>query len=355
MRVLIKIGSNLLRTEEGDIDLSFISKLASQIKKLKEKGDEVLIVSSGAVLCGSKKLGVPRPSDLRSRQAVAAVGQAYLMHLYDSIFSNYGLAVGQVLLTNDIFAEGNEDRFSNARETLQKLLEMGIVPVINENDSVAVSELVFGDNDFLAVYVGFMMEVDLIILLSTAGGLLDESGKVIPEVESPESVLHLIRGTGSEYGTGGMRTKLEATRLATSIGIPVIITGREDNLLRARDLKTSGTLFRTPGRKVRKKLRKIAMIEESKGIIYIDEGAVMALKKGKSLLPAGVLKAEGSFRRGDVVTVADGEGIPVGKGKTNFSADEVERIRGLRGEKVKRLLGVKQEEVIHRDNLIVFT
>ncbi len=355
MRILLKIGSNLLKTEEGDIDLSFISNLASQIKKLREKNNEVLIVSSGAVLCGSKKLGVSRPSDLRSRQAISAVGQAYLMHLYDSIFSNYGLAVGQVLLTSDVFSEGNEDRFENARETLNTLLNMGIIPIINENDSVAVSELVFGDNDFLAVYVGFMMEVDLIILLSTAGGLLDEKGRVIPEVESPEEAFHLVKGTGSEYGTGGMRTKLEATRLATSIGIPVIITGKEEKLLETISFKTSGTLFKTPRRKVRRKLRNIAMIEEPKGIIYIDDGAVKALRNGKSLLPAGVLKAEGSFKEGDAVTIATSEGIPVGKGKTNFSAQDINRIKGMKGEKVKELLGTKKEEIVHRDNLIVFT
>jgi glutamate 5-kinase len=355
MRILIKIGSNLIRTVDGDIDLAFISSLAGAIKSLKKMGDQVLIVSSGAVLCGVKKLGIERPRDLRTRQALAGIGQAYLMHIYDSIFSNYGLTVAQVLLTNDIFMKGNEDRFQNAKQTLEKMLSMGIVPVINENDTVAVSELIFGDNDFLSAYVGYMMEVDLLVILSSAGGLLDQKGRVVPQVERVEEVLDLVKGAGSEFGSGGMRSKLEATRLATAIGIPVIITGKDDNLLSVRTFKTRGTLFKPSKKKVRERHKVIAMIEESKGVIYVDPGAVEALRKGKSLLPAGVTGVEGSFGRGDVVTVAREDGVPIAKGKTNFSVEEIERIKGMKGQEVKKLLGTTRDEVIHRDNLVVFT
>ena len=354
MRLLFKIGSNLLKTDRGDIDLNFVSKLAQSVKELKELGDEVMIVSSGAVLCGTKKLGMrERPSDLITRQALSGIGQAYLMHIYDTVFSNYGLTVAQVLLTNDVFSKGNEDRFKNARSTIERMLELGVVPVINENDTVAVGELLFGDNDFLSVYVSYMMEVDLLVILSSAGGLLDSSGNVVREVRNVEEVVHYVKGTGSSFGTGGMRSKLEATRLALSIGIPVIITGKEDDFTSLRYMRTSGTLF-VPKRKVRGRLRTIAIIEEPKGAVYVDRGAVKALREGKSLLPAGVLKVEGNFSAGDVVSVMDPDGIVVAKGKVNFSREEIEAIKGLKGYQVKEILKTTKEEVIHRDNLVVF-
>ena len=355
MRIVFKVGSNLLQTHQGDIDLRFIAKLAESIKELRNRGDEALLVSSGAVLCGAKKLGYrEKPTELTFRQALAGIGQAYLMHLYDTVFSNYGLTVAQVLLTNDVFRKGNEDRFANARNTMEKLLELGVVPIVNENDTVAVSELIFGDNDFLSVYVSYMLRADLLVILSTAGGLLDEKGKVIHEVEDTEKAFSLVKGTGSEFGSGGMRSKLEATRLAVSIGIPVIITGKGEDLVKLRELKTQGTLFKPSKRRLGRKLKTIAMIEEPKGIVVVDEGAVEALRRGKSLLPAGVVRAEGSFSRGDVVSVMNPKGIVVAKGRANFSREEIERVKGLKGNDVKKVLGTTKEEVIHRDNLVVF-
>ena len=355
MRIVFKVGSNLLQTERKDIDLKFIAKLAESVKELREKGDEVVVVSSGAVLCGAKKLGYEqKPTELTLRQALAGTGQAYLMHLYDTVFSNYGLTVAQVLLTNDIFRKGNEDRFLNAQNTLEKILELGVTPVVNENDTVAVSELVFGDNDFLSVYVSYMLKADLLVILSSAGGLLDEEGRIVPEVEDMEKAFRLVKGTGSEFGSGGMRSKLEATRLAISIGIPVIITGKGEDLVSLRELKTRGTLFKPTQRRLRKKLKSIAMIEEPKGAVVVDWGAVEALKGGKSLLPAGVVRVEGNFSAGDVVSVMNPEGIVVGKGKVNFSREELEKVKGLRGSRVKEVLNTSKEEVIHRDNLLVF-
>ncbi len=355
MRIVVKIGSNLLQTEGGDIDLRFLSELAESVKKLSSTGDKVAIVSSGAVLCGAKKLKLnAKPTDLTLRQALAGIGQAYLMHLYDTVFSNYQLKVAQVLLTSDIFKKGNEDRFANARNTMEKMLELGVVPIINENDTVAVSELVFGDNDFLSVYVAYMIGADLLAILSSAGGLLDDKGKVVKEVSDMEEAFRLVKGTGSEFGSGGMRSKLEATRLALSIGIPVIITGKEDKLENLRELKTKGTLFRPARKKVRRKLKSIAMIEEAKGMIIVDEGAVKALKEGKSLLPAGIIKAEGNFRAGDIVSVASHQGIVIGKGKVNFSKEQIESVKGLQSTEAKKVLRTSKEEVIHRDNLIIF-
>ena len=355
MRIIFKVGSNLLQTGKGDIDLGFISKLAESFKDLKDRGDEVLLVSSGAVLCGAKKLGFgERPSELTLRQALAGIGQAYLMHLYDTVFSNYGLTVGQVLLTSDVFRKENEDRFKNAQNTLERMLELGVVPIINENDTVAVSELIFGDNDFLSVYVSYMMKADLLVILSSAGGLLDKEGRVVGEVRDVEEALSLVKGTGSEFGSGGMRSKLEATRLALSIGVPVISTGKGDDLVSVRELKTKGTLFRPAGKRLRRKLKTIAMMEEPKGVVFIDEGAVKALKEGKSLLPAGVVKVEGNFSRGDVVSIMNPAGILVGKGKVNFSREEIDKVKGMKGYQVKEILGTSKEEVIHRDNLVVF-
>ena len=355
MRILIKVGSNLLQTDEGDIDLSFISSLARNIKRLRSGGDEIVLVSSGAVLCGTKVLGIEKPGELSTRQALAGIGQAYLMHLYDSIFSNYGMRVGQVLLTNDIFMKGKEDRFENAKQTLEKMLELGVVPVINENDTVAVSELIFGDNDFLSAYVGYMLDVDLLVILSSAGGLRDTKGKIIPEVRDIESAFELVRGTGTEFGSGGMRSKLEATRLLTSIGIPVIITSKKEDLVGVRELKTSGTVFKPTKRKVRAKHKVIALIEESKGIVYVDKGAAKALREGKSLLPAGVIGVEGNFGRGDTVTIAGNKGIPIGKGRTNLSNEEILKVMGKKSYEVKEIIGNAKEEVIHRDNLVIFS
>ena len=355
MRIVFKIGSNLLETEEGDIDLQFLSKLAEGVKKLKSLRDEVCIVSSGAVLSGAKKLKIrEKPKDLVMKQALSAIGQAYLMHIYDTIFSNYGLIVSQVLLTKDIFLKSNEDRFINAKNTLNKLFELGIIPVINENDAVAVNELVFGDNDFLAVYVSFMIEADLLVIFSSAGGLRDEKGKVIPSVEKVEDAFKFVKGTGTSFGTGGMRSKLEATRLATTLNIPVIITGKEEDIIGLRDFKTRGTFFKPSERKLRNALKVIATLEEPKGQVIVDKGAEEAIKKGKSLLPAGVVKVEGAFKRGDVVSIVNEEGLIIGKGKVNFSSEELNKIKGLKTKDVRELLKTSKDEVIHRDNMVIF-
>ena len=355
MRVVFKIGSNLLRTERGDIDLTFISKIAEGIKDLYGEGHEVLLVSSGAVLCGAKKMGMEeKPADLPMRQALAGIGQAYMMHLYDTIFSNYGIKVAQVLLTNDIFRKGNEDRLSNARNTIECMIKLGVLPIINENDTVAVSELVFGDNDFLSVYVGYAMSADLIVILSTAGGLLDEEGNVVDRVEDMESAFRLVRGTGSDFGSGGMRSKLEATKLALSIGIPVIITGKDEDIRRVVDMETRGTLFLPKKKQVRRRIKSLAMVEEPRGAVIVDEGAVRALRRGGSLLPAGVVKVEGAFRKGDTVSIMNPSGLVVAKGKVNFSSEEIEKIKGMKGEEVKKLLNTTKEEVVHRDDMVVF-
>lgn len=353
MLLLAKLGSNLIQTGEGDIDLAFLSKLASHIKILKEKGVKVILVSSGAVLCGVKKLGLKeRPMELSIKQAVAGVGQAYLMHIYDMVFSNYGLTVGQALLTSDIFKD--REKFKNAKNALESMLSLGIVPVINENDTVAISELLFGDNDFLAVYTAYMMAASLMVIFSTAGGLLDERGERVPFVEDVDRVIHLVKGVNSEFGTGGMLSKITATRIAVRLGIPVVITGKDDSLLDILEGKTRGTYFKPSERPLRESKKALAMLEETKGAIYIDDGAHRAIKQGKSLLPAGVFKVEGVFQRGDVVVLYNSKGFLVGKGRVNFNSEEMVKIIGKKGEEVKKILKTNFEEVIHVDKLVVF-
>ncbi len=355
LRLLVKIGSNLLQTEGGDIDLRFISSLAEGVKELRTKGHEVIIVSSGAVLCGIKRLGISgKPFELSVKQGVSAVGQAYLMHLYDTVFSNYGLVVGQVLLTSDIFKAKNENRFKNAKNTMESMLGMGIVPVINENDAVAVSELVFGDNDFLSVYVSYMMNVNLLVILSSAGGLRDDEGRIVMEVEDIDKAFSLVKDTGSSFGTGGMRSKLEASRLASVLNIPVIITGKEESLSSILYGNYTGTYIKPSERRLRNKQKFIAMLEEPDGILVVDDGAVKALREGKSLLPAGVVSVDGVFSEGSIVSILDTSGKLVGKGKVNFSSDTIKSIKGMKGYEVKRKLNTTKEEVIHRDNLILF-
>ena len=352
-RIVVKLGSNLIGTDEGYINLHFISRLAYQIKKLYTKGIKVVLVSSGAVMCGANKIGInEKPKDLVLKQALASVGQAYLMHIYDQIFSNYGMKVGQILLTLDIFRE--EGKFGNAKNTINKLLDMDIVPIINENDTVAVSELIFGDNDFLAVCTAYMIEADLIVMYSTAGGVRDDGNRIIRKVKNIEEALEYVKNINSGFGTGGMRSKLEASRIASLIGIPTIITGMEDELVGIIEFKTAGTIIEPAEKKVKSRKKIITMISQPRGIIYVDDGAVKALKSRKSLLPAGVVYVEGSFSRGDIVSISDREGNILGKGKTSFSSDELIKIKGKKTKEVKNIIRNAKEEVIHADNIIIY-
>jgi glutamate 5-kinase len=353
MRLLVKVGSNLIQTSEGDIDLSFLSNLARDIKALKQEGDEVLIVSSGAVLCGTKKLGIKeRPKDLVLKQALAGVGQAYLMHIYDVVFSNYGLIPAQVLLTSDVFRE--KAKFYNSKNAIEQMLKLGVVPVINENDTVAVSELVFGDNDFLALHTAFMMDAELLVILSTAGGLRNEKDQIIHFVDDVDKAFSFVKGVNSEFGTGGMFSKLTATKLALNLGIHVIITGKEDSLLHLKRFETSGTYFKPLDKPLKQRKKIMAMMEEPKGVLYIDHGAYRALKEGKSLLPAGIVKIGGIFKRGDIVSICLEDGRLIGKGKVNFSSEELMRVMRKKGQDVKAILKTNKEEAIHRDHLVVF-
>ncbi len=358
MLVLLKVGSNLLQTPEGDLDLAFISSLAERIKRLRKEGFKFVLVSSGAVLAGIKKLGLGRkPKSLVEKQALASVGQAYLMHIYDTIFGNYGLKVSQVLLNADVFK--NRERYENAKNTFSQLLRWGIIPIVNENDAIAVEELIFGDNDFLAAHLAVMLNPKFVVIVSTAGGIYtgdprEAGSELIREVSSPDEVLKFAKTTKSEYGSGGMKSKLEAAKIIYSLGIPLAIVGKHtplEDVLKGKPFE--GTLIKPSPHPVRGRKKLIAYIEQPKGILHIDRGAERALRRGKSLLAVGVKKVEGHFERGDTVSILSEDGTPVAKGRVNFSSSELRKIVGKTTEEIKKLFPDRPSEVVHRDNLIL--
>ena len=362
-RLVIKVGSRLLAGEKGGIDTRFVGGLARQIAALKGEGKEVLLVTSGAIAAGSRELGLKkRPSSLPALQAAAAVGQTVLMHIYHQAFRKRDFRVGQVLLTRE--GLHHRDRHLNARHTLLALLERGVIPVINENDTVAVDEIRFGDNDQLAALVANLVRADLLVLLSDVDGLLAASGRrsrgrdVIGRVEkiTPE-IMNLVRGGAGEYSRGGMGSKLEAAGIVTRAGGQVVIANgtKPGVLLRIARGELEGTYFPTPFARLRSRKCWIAFSCLKKGRIVVDEGALRALAElGKSLLASGITAVEGSFSVGDMVSIAGPGGREFARGLVNYSSREVEMIRGERTGRIKSILGSKPyDEVIHRDNLLI--
>jgi glutamate 5-kinase len=357
-RIVIKIGSQLLEKDD-DIDTEFISDLARQISLLKDK--EIIIVSSGAVLAGVKKLKLPsRQKNITEKQAVASVGQAYLMQIYDKFFSEHNLIIGQVLLTIEGLRE--RKRYLYAKETLNKLLEFNVIPIINENDAIAVEEIVFGDNDFLAAHVSLLTDANLLIILSTAGGLYTDDpsnsdAKLIEEVKVDiDQALNFAKSSKSKFGSGGMRSKLEAAKIATQHSIPVIIAPKKKNII--VDIlpgnKIGTFIHPHKAKKVSSKKSWLELLSYPKGKLIVDAGAERALKAGKSLLPSGIKEVEGIFNQKDVIAIANEEGSIIGKGIVNLGYKEIKKIKGLKTEKAKEILGKDVEEVIHADNIVIF-
>ncbi len=357
-KIVIKIGSQLLE-KSNDIDKQFISNLAKQISQLKKEGREVVIVSSGAVLAGIKKLGLKeKPKTITEKQAVSAVGQAYLMQIYDSCFSKENINIGQVLLTIEGLRERR--RYVLAKNTLTKLLELEVIPIINENDTVAVEEIVFGDNDFLAAHVSVLVEADLLLILSTAGGLYtgepgEKNAVLIKEIKNLDEALKYAGTSKSKFGTGGMRSKLEAAKIAVSHSIPVVIAPKEENVIKnILKGKEIGSFIHPEKKKKSLKRSWLLTLSAPKGKIIVDKGAEKALREGKSLLPAGIKEVEGIFSKKDVVAVQNTEGRIIGKGIANYSYKELKKIKGLKSSEVEKVLKRKFTEVIHRDNLVLF-
>ncbi len=356
---MVKIGTQLLTTEDGDrpsLDAGFIRRIAKQVAYLRKAGRRVTLVSSGAVGAGCVSLGMDkRPSDLATLQAVAAIGQRQLMTEWHKAFSKYKLSVGQVVLTRTDFDD--RVRFLNIRNCVNKLHELGSVPVLNENDAVAVDELRFGDNDLLAAMTTNALRADALLLLTTVDGLLDEDGKVIDLIDDMSLYQGLTRAGSSKWGKGGMSTKLEAAKLVMDAGeVSVIASGREkDVITRILAGERLGTVCLPAGRKLDSRQRWIALTARPSGTIGIDEGACKAIcERGKSLLASGVTQITGRFDRGDVLLVRSETGKELARGLTNYSAEELRLIMGKRSSQFQKVLGnAAYDEVIHRDNLVV--
>jgi glutamate 5-kinase len=361
-RLIVKVGSSSLIYPTGRPKLTEIEHLVRQLADLRNQEREVMLVTSGAIGMGVKKMGYLRPpKTIPEKQAAAAVGQGALLNLYAKFFAEYGVTVGQVLLTREDFAD--RKRFLNISHTMCTLLNMGVIPIINENDTVAVEEIKFGDNDNLAALVAGLTDAELLILLSDVDGLytadprrsakacfISEVKEITPEVEQ------LAGGVGTALGSGGMATKLQAAQIAMHSGITTVLaSSTEKNIIRRIiDGEKLGTVFWPTG-KLENKKRWIAYNTSLQGKILVDAGAAEAIsKKGKSLIPSWVLSVEGDFEIGNAVSVIDPAGKEIARGIVNFTAREIELIKGRQTKKIPQVLGHKDyEEIIHRNNLVI--
>ena len=365
-RVVAKLGTSTLLDGRGRIDEEFIGSLAQQVAQLHEQCCDVIIVTSGAIAAALPALGLAgRPHDMPTLQACAAVGQVSLVGTYARMLAEHGLGCGQILLTrNDT---GSRSAYLHARETIDRLLALGAVPVVNENDTVAVDEIRFGDNDSLAAIVGSLVGADLVVILSDIEGLYtadprhDPSARLIERVEGVgSSTLALAGGAGSAVGTGGMLTKVRAARALQMAGIPLVICkGRRPGVLvEAAGGAAVGTRFEAAPGARRESSRKlwIGLAGHDSGTIVVDDGAREALHaQGGSLLPVGVTGVEGTFSRGDLVAVRDAQGTLVARGIAGYSSAEAELTRGMRLEMVARVVpDLDGVPLIHRDELVVF-
>jgi glutamate 5-kinase len=361
-RLVIKVGSSLLIGADDAVNRAWLEGLAEDIAELEKAGHEVLIVSSGAIAIGSSVLGINRRrARLEDLQAAAAAGQVQLVHAWQEALARHGIAAAQVLLTPE--DTENRRRFLNARGTLAKLLENRVVPVINENDTVATEEIRYGDNDRLAARVAQLVMADGLVLLSDVDGLYtadpgkDEGAEHIPEVRRIGNDILAIAGeTRSDVGSGGMATKVQAARIATHAGCSTIVTsGKVDHPLAALAGGGTCTVFRAEGTPTAARKQWLAGVLDVRGELRLDDGAVQALRAGKSLLPVGVAEVVGAFRRGDVVTLVDPSARELGRGLAEYSDEEARQLAGCQSEQIEERLGYRGSSVmVHRDDLVLF-
>lgn len=361
--VVVKVGTNVLTRADGTLEPARLQSLADQLQRLRASGRKVALVSSGAIGAGIGRLELgKRPVELPRLQACAAVGQALLMRAYEDCLARHGIPTAQILLTANDF--DNRKRYLNARNTILTLFEYGCLPVINENDTVSVAEIRFGDNDSLAAMVTNLLQAPLLVLLSVVDGLftgdphIDSSAQLVTTVPTIDgSVMDKAGKTKSVLGSGGMRSKLKAARLATVAGESVIMAngstpGILDKIFAAEPV---GTLFLPHQNTMPAWKRWLGYTAQPRGRYILDAGAKRAVQQqGRSLLPIGVLKVVGAFTKGDVVSLCDPDGVEFARGLTNYTASTADKIKGLRSEQVRETLGeAPYEEVIHRDNLVV--
>jgi glutamate 5-kinase len=364
-RVVIKIGSSLLTNEGKGLDQAAIAQWADQIAALKRMGMEVVLVSSGAIAEGMQRLGwTRRPHALHDLQAAAAVGQMGLVQVYERSFHAHGIHTAQILLTHEDLADRR--RYLNARSTLRTLLDIGVVPIINENDTVVVDEIRFGDNDTLGALVTNLIEADCLVILTDQAGLYtsdprkDSHARLVDRAEAGAPELEVMAGgAGSAIGTGGMATKvLAAKRAARSGAHTVIVSGREPKVLtRLADGEAMGTHLRAAHKPMAARKQWLADHLQVRGKLWLDRGAVEALiQDGKSLLSIGVGAIEGDFERGELVSCLDRQGHEIARGLVNYSAEDSRKIMHHPTSSIEELLGfIDEEELIHRDNLVILT
>jgi glutamate 5-kinase len=362
--VVIKIGtSSLTQPDTGYLALATIAQVVDTLSSLRRQGHQVILVSSGAVGVGCMRLGLSeRPRSMAMKQAVAAVGQGRLMRVYDDLFTALQQPIAQVLLTRSDLVQ--RSRYVNAYRTFRQLLKLGVIPIVNENDTLAIEELKFGDNDTLSALVASLVEADWLFLLTDVDRLYsadprsDPDAQPIPLIQQMDELEALnieVGDRGTSWGTGGMVTKISAARIATAAGVRTVITeGRSpQNIEKIMQGESLGTVFEPQLQPFSARKRWIAYGQVTSGKLYLDAGAVRAIRQaGKSLLAAGILEVKGEFRSRDAVQLCDALGLEIARGIVNYSSGELEKIRGSRSEQIASILGYAGEEtVVHRDNL----
>jgi len=367
-RIVFKVGTNLLTSGNDRLDPAVLSRLVSQVVELHKAGVQTVIVSSGAIAAGEEALGATKGrKDIPYKQVLAAVGQSRLMHRYQELFQERGIQVAQALITKGDL--DNREGYLNVRNTLEGLLDLGVVPIINENDVVDVreiAEIVFGDNDSLSAAVANLVDADLLVLLTDIDGLYTSDprrnlhAELIHRVEQiDERIETLAGGVGSRRGRGGMMTKIEAAKVATAAGVTVVIASGHvpSALLRLATGEAIGTLFVPTGDRIASRRRWLLSGLGSKGRITVDAGAARALcQDNRSLLPAGISGVSGGFARGDVVDICDGDGVRLASGLAQYTAADVSKIKGARTGNIVKKLGYKYgDEVVHRNDMVLIT
>lgn len=361
-RIVVKVGTSTLLYPNGKINLYRIEHLARELSDLASQGREVILVTSGAIGAGMVRMGLSeRPDSMQEKQALASVGQVLLMHLYDKFFTEYGQVAGQVLLTKENFA--NHNQYINARNTLMAMLKSGIIPVINENDAVTVAEVKIGDNDTLSATVAAIVDADVLIILSDIDGVYDANPQTHPEAkllseikEITSGVEAMAGGAGSAVGTGGMATKIEAAKIATAAGVTMFIASGGENGMLGRIIagEDVGTVFPPKDAHLRARKGWLAFGKRISGILVVDEGCVKALKKGSSLLAAGILATEGEYTAGSTVRVLTADYQEIARGTIAYDAAAVAKIKGRKTIDFTDILdGEIHDEVIHRDNMVL--
>lgn len=364
-RIVVKVGSSTITHANGKRDFARMDRLARELSDLQNQGKEMILVTSGAVAVGVDRLGLTeKPKTIPGKQAAAAVGQGILMHTYDKFFSEYGQITAQVLITRQETVDRH--RYINARNTFKEILKSRVIPIVNENDVVALDELKIGDNDNLSALVAGIVEADLVIILSDVDGLYTANpqthpdAKLVSEVEEITPAIEASAGgAGSSVGTGGMATKLQAAKNATTSGINLVIASGEepDSVTRILNGENIGTLFVSRENRLQFRKKWLAFGASIKGKLTVDAGCAKAIKKagGCSILPVGIKAVEGEFEPGNTVSIVNESGEELARGLSHYASDEIQKILGCHSDEIETRLGHKAfDEVVHRDDLVIF-